>query len=140
MNNIRIIGVATASLAMSMIVLLGVLAPLISAQLADTTPPVTNASKTGTLGDNGWYISNASVNLTATDEGSGVKVTTYNLDDTGWIIYTDNLTITDGFHVLQYNSTDNDGNVEKANTSNIAVDTKPPVTTASISGTKSSSD
>jgi hypothetical protein len=142
MSSIRIIGTVTASMIMSMIILLNILSPAIiaSAKVADTTPPVTNASKTGTLGDNGWYISNASVNLTATDEGSGVNRTTYNLDDMGWNNYTGDLMITDGFHVLQYNSTDNESNAETAKTLNIAVDTQPPVTTAIITGTKNIND
>lgn len=140
MSSIRIIRTATASMIMSMIIVLNVLAPavIVMAQsVEDTTPPVTNASTSGTM-SNGWYISNASVNLTATDEGSGVNRTTYNLDNTGWNNYTGNLTITDGYHTLLYNSTDNASNAETVQTLHIPVDTESPVTTANIGGTANS--
>ncbi len=58
------------------------------ATVIDNYPPITNASLSGTLGANGWYISNVSVHLDAVDNGSGVNQTYYNLDHSGYVIYT----------------------------------------------------
>jgi len=121
------------------IITMSVVTPAMVASAAgDVTAPITNASVSGTIGANGWYITNASVNLTATDDMSGVANISYKLDNNGWINYTGNLTVTDGRHLIQYNSTDNDSNVE-ANVSHklfINVDTMAPHTILSISGTK----
>lgn len=47
---------------------------------ADTTPPTTSVSLSGTVGANGWYISTVNVNLRASDTDSGPASTTYQLD------------------------------------------------------------
>ncbi|MDH4214981.1 MAG: cadherin-like domain-containing protein, partial [Candidatus Thorarchaeota archaeon] len=59
----------------------------------DTTPPTTTISLAGTLGANGWYISDVVVTLTATDDLSTFS-TMYSLDDTNWFSYTGPFTIT----------------------------------------------
>src|SRR5437899_1104991 len=41
----------------------------------DGTPPVTNASLSGRLGNDGWWLSTVSVTLTASDDNSGVAST-----------------------------------------------------------------
>ena len=48
----------------------------------DTTPPVTTISLNPPApnGDNGWYVTNITVTLNATDDESGVKVTYYAID------------------------------------------------------------
>lgn len=43
---------------------------------SDTTPPVITPTVTGTLGDNGWYVSNISVSWSFTDPDSTVTSTT----------------------------------------------------------------
>jgi parallel beta-helix repeat protein len=99
--------------------------------LVDVTPPVTTHLFFGTMGSNGWYISNVNVMLFATDEGSGVASTWYKLDDSAWQEYTDMFTvITDGVHTLFYNSTDNAGNTETTNEVILKIDQTPPVTAA----------
>ncbi|MDP2183172.1 MAG: hypothetical protein Q8K99_11470, partial [Actinomycetota bacterium] len=54
----------------------------ITVVVGDTTPPVTTASVSGTLGSSGWYTSNVSIALSATDNsgGTGVDYTEYSLD------------------------------------------------------------
>ncbi|NTV31166.1 hypothetical protein HGA91_04295 [candidate division WWE3 bacterium] len=47
---------------------------------AETTPPVTSSSLSGTAGQSGWYRSNIDVTLDVTDSGSGPMSTTYWID------------------------------------------------------------
>jgi len=44
--------------------------------VTDTTPPVIQPQITGTLGNNGWYTSNVSVNWSVTDTESGIATST----------------------------------------------------------------
>jgi hypothetical protein len=104
--------------------------------MIDKTPPVTSISLSGTLGLNGWYTSDVTATLTATDSVSGVAITEYSFDNTTWNIYTGPFTIsTEGVTTVYYNSTDNAGNVENTNTAVIMIDKTPPVTSISLSGT-----
>jgi hypothetical protein len=56
---------------------------------SDTTPPVITPNVSGTLGDNGWYVSDVSVSWTVTDPESaitskvGCNPTTINTDTSG---------------------------------------------------------
>ncbi len=88
----------------------------------DNTPPTTAPS----IGDPKYtsgktYVTpDTPFTLTATDAGSGVKLTTYRITDSngydsGWLTYAKpfNLTLLgDGNYTIAYNSTDNVGNVE----------------------------
>ncbi len=51
----------------------------ICGDIQDTIPPVTIAEISG-AGNNGWYVSNVTISLTATDSGSGVKEIHYSVD------------------------------------------------------------
>jgi len=101
----------------------------------DTTPPTTTSSLSGTLGSDGWYVSNVGVTLTATDTGgSGVKEIHYILDSgTEQIVSGSTATFTistDGTHSLEYWAIDNALNVETPhNTRSIKVDKTAPVVT-----------
>src|SRR5207247_9572867 len=50
----------------------------------DVTPPATASSLAGTAGANGWYTSNVTVSLTATDATSGVAAVNYRIDSGSW--------------------------------------------------------
>jgi len=93
----------------------------------DKTSPVTIVSVVGTQGTNGWYLSDATVNLTATDNVSGVAKTEYSLDNITWIIYTSPFNIVgEGNATVYYRSTDKAGNVETIKTETMKIDkTKP---------------
>jgi len=82
--------------------------------LEDSTPPVTTHEFDGTLGDNGWYVSDVSIELTAEDDLSGVKFTYYQIDSDEWQEYTGEpiLVTEDGIHNLKYYSVDYAGNEE----------------------------
>ena len=57
----------------------------------DTLPPQTTINITGDKGSNGWYVSNVTVTLTATDATSGVDKTYYRIDNGSWNTYTASL-------------------------------------------------
>ncbi len=79
----------------------------------DTTKPITTDSLSGAYNQNGCYVSDVQVTLTATDTISGVARTEYNLNNSNWITYTAPFTITtDGTTTVYYRSVDRAGNYE----------------------------
>ena len=109
----------------------------------DTTPPVTTSALAGTKGDNGWYISDVTVTLSATDppevfhiggDGgngpSGVNHTYYKIDSGSWKEYTAPFMVsTEGQHTVLYYSTDIAGNVETQKSITIKIDQTAPTIT-----------
>ncbi len=104
-------------------------------RVSDTDPPVTTAMPNGTLGNNGWYISDVVTSLTAKDSGSGVKEIHYAIDGGAEVITagsTASVSITgDGIHSFIYYAIDNARNKETARTLTIKIDKTPPTITAS---------
>jgi hypothetical protein len=95
----------------------------------DTAAPTTSHSLSGTAGNNGWYVSDVKVTLTANDNegGSGVKETKYRVNSGGWAAYSEPFTVSDeGENLIQYYSEDNAGNVEEAKSVTIKIDKTPP--------------
>ncbi len=89
----------------------------VSAANQDITLPITTAMLTGTLGNNGWYVSDVKMTLTATDNdgGSGVKEIHYTVDGTETVTQgsSTSFSITgDGTHAVTFYAIDNAGNVE----------------------------
>jgi len=83
----------------------------------DAAPPITAAMMTGTLGNNGWYVSDVQMTLTATDNdgGSGVKEIHYSVDGTETIVQGSSASHSiagDGTHAVTWYAIDNAGNVE----------------------------
>jgi len=86
--------------------------------IVDVLPPITNHTITGTFGNNGWYVSNVVITLTAYDPApplkadpkpaSGVNHTYYKLHAAdNWTEYTGPVTVsTDGNYELSYYSVD----------------------------------
>src|SRR3989440_408903 len=103
--------------------------------LVDTIPPTTSISLAGTLGATGWYTSNVTVTLTATDATSGVANISYQVDGGPWLTYAGPFALGEGSHVVDYFSSDVAGPAETKHSQSIAIDTTPPATTASVSGT-----
>ncbi|WP_274653676.1 OmpL47-type beta-barrel domain-containing protein [Paenibacillus humicola] len=94
----------------------------------DHTKPVTTLALTGTAGSGGWYTSEVTAALTASDDSSGVAKTEYRLGDSGdWTVYSEPIKLADdGLYTLQFRSTDQAGNVEDAKTSAVKVDKTAP--------------
>ncbi len=96
----------------------------------DKNPPETAIHLNPSLpnGENGWYISNVTVNLSSTDDLSGVNATYYSLDGGDFVIYEGNFTISeDGIHTILYYSVDNRENIEDIKETNIEIDKTPPL-------------
>jgi hypothetical protein len=103
----------------------------------DLTLPVTNALLSGTAGQNGWYLSDVFVTLTASDgTGSGVARTEYSLDGMTWNVYSGPFTLSnEGVSRLQYRSTDKAGMTGTGSPVDIRIDNTHPVSTATPAGT-----
>jgi hypothetical protein len=99
----------------------------------DVTPPVTISMMTGTLGDNGWYVSDVQMTLNATDNngGSGVKEIHYTVDDTDTETVVQGssasqLIASDGSHAVTFYAIDNAGNKETPQKMSINIDKTSP--------------
>ncbi len=102
---------------------------------SDAVPPTTTPSLTGTMGANGWYLSNVQVGLVAADaDGTGIKQITYSATGAQSIPSTSvpgasaSLTISaDGQTIVTFFAEDNAGNVEAPQILAIKVDKNAPV-------------
>ena len=96
----------------------------------DTTPPVTTISFNPPIpnGENGWYVSDVTVRLNATDDLSGVNVTYYRIDGGKWVIYESPFIISeDGDDILiEFYSVDKAGNVEEVKSQRLDIDQTEP--------------
>jgi len=72
-------------------------------------------------GNNGWYVSDVTVTLTATE--SGVDYIMYRINNGEWQTYTEPFIVdSDGINTIQYRSVDNVGNVENAKEKQVKMD------------------
>jgi VCBS repeat-containing protein len=95
----------------------------------DITPPSTTVLLAGSLGDNGWYITDVTVTLFATDDTSKMITTSYSFDGSNWIEYTGPFVYSlEGITTIYFNSTDEYGNVEATNTQAFKIDSTFPQT------------
>jgi len=101
----------------------------------DTMPPETFIYLSGSQGDNGWYVSNVTVILSATDSGSGVKSTKYKIGSGSWQTYSSSFQLTtEGITTVNYYSVDNADNQEEQQSREIKIDkTSPPAPVISSS-------
>src|SRR5205823_6008911 len=107
----------------------------------DGTPPVTTASLSGRLGNEGWWLSTVSVTLTASDDNSGVASTSFRVDGGGWQTYAAPVAVSgDGEHTVDFYSTDNASNVEGWHSVGFRIDTTAPQTAISLDGTAGDGD
>ncbi|MFA5102555.1 MAG: hypothetical protein WC525_05335 [Candidatus Thermoplasmatota archaeon] len=97
----------------------------------DTTPPVTTCTLNPPEpdGQNGWYVNNVTVTLSATDNESGVNITKYRIDEAAWETYTEPVLLTnDGNDILlEYFSIDVAGNIEPVKNVTVDIDSTKPV-------------
>jgi hypothetical protein len=96
----------------------------------DNTPPVTNHNLDPPEpdGENGWYVSNVTVTLNATDNVSGVNITYYRVNNSEWKEYEEPFIIfEDGNdNLIEYYSVDYSGNVEDVKSFIIDIDQTEP--------------
>src|SRR5262249_50702326 len=97
----------------------------------DLTRPTTTSIVSGSLGHNGWYQSSVMVELTASDNLSGIKNTFFQIDGGVQQTYAGvPFTVAgDSFHTVTYWSIDKAGNTESIETLKVKIDTTPPTIT-----------
>ncbi len=98
----------------------------------DIIPPITAALINGTLGQNGWYVSDVQMTVTSMDNdgGSGVKEIHYIIDAVETVVQGSSASFSivgDGTHAVTWYAIDNAGNVEMpAQEMNISIDKTAP--------------
>jgi len=108
---------------------------VITANMVDNSPPQTTINLGGILGNLGWYTSDVTVSLSATDDVSGVMKTEYSLDNITWTVFATPFALaSEGTTTVYYRSTDNAGNIEVVKVQAVKVDKSAPVTTLSFFG------
>ncbi|WP_281886428.1 OmpL47-type beta-barrel domain-containing protein [Paenibacillus sp. YYML68] len=101
----------------------------------DRTVPVTTATTNGVTGNNGWFTSDATVELEATDAGGGTPVTYVQLGDGAWSTYAGPIVITEeGQTALRYYSKDAAGNQEQTNSLELKLDKSAPTAKLLMNG------
>src|SRR3989454_791222 len=109
----------------------------------DTVGPVSSAQVSGTLANDGSYLSPVTVTLTSSGATSGVQSEQYRIDRGPWTAYSAPFTIGgNGTHVVDYFATDVAGNSETVRSQSIWItgDLHPlPVSTLSSAGTAGAS-
>jgi hypothetical protein len=104
----------------------------------DKISPVSSASVSPATpnGSNGWYTSDVTVSLSASDNLSSVAKTEYRLSNSEeWKSYLEPILLTsEGKNQLQYRSIDHAGNVEETNVQTICIDKTAPNATLAANG------
>ena len=87
----------------------------------DVTPPITTCSLNGAMQGN-VYITDVTATLSATDAGSGVNYTMYQVDNGVWNTYTMPFVVTgNGDHTINFYSVDVAGNQETEKTTTFTI-------------------
>ncbi len=97
----------------------------------DSEAPNTAPTLYGNQGEADWYVSDVSLELTATDPvpGSGFWYTEFSYDATTWFSYTEPVAISnEGSTTVYYRSIDQAGNIEEVKSTTIQIDKTAPTT------------
>jgi ABC-type transport system substrate-binding protein len=101
-------------------------------EIPDTAPPTTTISLSGAAGSDGWFISNVTVTLSATDDYE-VDSTEYSFNNVTWTTYTSPFNITEEGRVnVYYKSIDKAGNEETTKVEEVKIDKTSPTGTIMI--------
>jgi PKD repeat protein len=85
----------------------------------------------GTIGKNGWFLSDVTIVLLTANNQSSVNVINYCIDNSSWAQYTGPFILNKtGSSNLFFRATDEAGNVETTKTETIKIDITPPVARA----------
>lgn len=106
---------------------------IVTAGSRDRKPPITQAAADGNSGAGAFYNKAVTVTFSADDGigGSGVKRTSYKVDDQGWETVTGAIYVSEeGIHTLQYFSEDMAGNLEQIRNMTVSIDKTAPETVA----------
>src|SRR5205814_4533594 len=100
----------------------------------DTMTPISIADLSGQSVANGWFVSNVSVSLNASDATSGVAAIWYRIDGGGWTVFAGPFGLAEGRHQVDYYAVDQAGNGEPVNAVDVGIDTTTAATSASLTG------
>jgi len=108
--------------------------------IVDDSPPLTTIT-TGSphyqVQDVLYVTSSTVFSITAEDEGSGVAIIEYMIDNASWQTYDMPFTLAgEGSHEIAYRAKDKLGNIESTKTFQAIVDNTPPVTDISVGSPK----
>ena len=92
----------------------------------DKSAPNTGITFNGTVGKNGWYISDVNMNFTAIDNLSGVQKIYYSLDNNAYQNGNELAISNEGSHSVRYYAEDNAGNKEDIKTAGLKIDKTAP--------------
>jgi enediyne biosynthesis protein E4 len=91
----------------------------------DATPPTTEASVSGTQGQQGWFATTALVEVAAHDDRSGVAQVWTRLDGGPWVAGAERV-VEEGEHLVEYYAEDVAGNLAPVRGVEVKVDATPP--------------
>jgi len=100
----------------------------------DGQAPTTLATTAGESGSSGWFVSQTTTTLLASDGMSGVNRTLYQLDEGDWTEYSAPLALDEGVHELCFLSNDLAGNEGMLCNLTIMVDTSAPMSQPAFEG------
>jgi uncharacterized protein YcfJ len=95
-----------------------------SAQVDTVAPDITGVLA-GINGDNGWFISDATLSAKASDTTSGLASFDVAIDGGAFTAYTSSIALSEGMHTVQLQAQDNAGNTANI-TQTVNVDTTAP--------------
>jgi hypothetical protein len=99
---------------------------------ADVTPPVTTLILSSEEGKNGWFVSDVTGMLNATDDDTATITTYYSIDNGNFIEDKTFVLSNDGIHDIQFYSIDVSGNTEGIQHAIVKIDKTPPVVAVTI--------
>jgi len=99
----------------------------------DLTGPRCYVAMDGEVGDNGYFVSQVTIVVNVSEEGSGTSALWCRVDGGDWRICDGTqLLDTDGVHLIELYAVDNAGNVGAVLSEEVAIDTSPPVVSMEV--------
>jgi hypothetical protein len=105
----------------------------------DSVPPAIAVVPAGTSGNNNWFTTNPRLDVSASDETSGLKGVEYSLDNGSWMPYGSQVVLPDGIHEISFWAEDGAGLVSRVDRT-YQVDTKAPSIGGNFSGVSGQND
>lgn len=100
----------------------------------DSLAPTVILDPQGTLGANGWYVTNLNLSASASDDTSGLDIFEYAHNGSTWTTYTSPFVLGDGSHAVSFWAQDEAGLVTQVDQLYL-VDTVRPQIAGTLSGT-----
>ena len=89
--------------------------------------PYTTMEFNGTLGENGWYVTDGYITLNATSTNYTINTTYYRIDSGDWIAYDNPFLFSEqGEHLIEFYSVDSEGNQEFIKSEILKIDYTTP--------------